>query len=157
MSHPPPVETRQPTGRDEPTQFITNRPSPKNVLKLSWPKQAISINLERQIEVQKWNTIIEAVGPSRCNLGRSLEELHTEADKWKVLPAVFHTRAPSTLRKHAGAMNLYMKWCQTQGVDPFPLREAVTWNYCSFLFETCAPATRAESFVKAARATIELL
>ena len=50
-----------------------------------------------------------------------------------------------------------MKWCQTQGVDPFPLREFVTWNYCSFLFETCAPATRADSFVRAARATIELL
>ena len=54
MSHPPPVELRRSSTINEPTQFITSRPNQKNILKLSWPKQAISINLERQIEVQKW-------------------------------------------------------------------------------------------------------
>ena len=71
--------------------------------------------------------------------------------------AVFATRAPSPLRKHAGAMNMYMGWRQVTGHDPFPTLEQKTWNYCSFLKGTCAPATRADSFIKAARVTIQLL
>ena len=52
---------------------------------------------------------------------------------------------------------MYMRWCQVSGYDPFPILEQKTWNYCSSLKETCAPATRADSFIKAARVTIQLL
>ena len=71
--------------------------------------------------------------------------------------AAFATRAPLTLRKHSGAMNMYTRCCQVSGYDPFPILEQKTWNYCSFLKESCAPATRADSFIKAARVTIQLL
>ena len=54
-------------------------------------------------------------------------------------------------------MNLYIMWCQTCGLDPFPLTEQKPLDYCNFLCQSCAPATRADSFVKAARATIDLL
>jgi len=52
---------------------------------------------------------------------------------------------------------MYMSWCQVSGYDPFPILEEKTWNYCSFLKESCAPATRADSFIKAAPVTIQLL
>ena len=118
MSRPPLLaEPEQPVPAA--TQF-TKTVAKMNVLKLSWPKQASSIDLERQIEVRKWKSIIEAVGPERCNLSRNLLELKTEDEKWNVLLAVFHTRAPATHRKHAGAMNLYMRWCQSYGFGPFP-------------------------------------
>ena len=54
-------------------------------------------------------------------------------------------------------MNMYMRWCQVSGHDPFPILEQKTWNYCSFLKGPFAPATRADSFIKAARVTIQLL
>ena len=111
----------------------------------------------KQTEVCKWKSIIEVVGPERCTLCKQLEETFSEDEKWKILMAVFSTRAPATLRKHAGAMNTYMRWCQVTGYDPSPIIEQKTWNYCSFLKGACAPATRADSFIKAARVTIQLL
>ena len=154
MTPPPPIQYVEPTPTE--LHFQVKRPYLK-ATKISWPKQAISIDLERQIEIRKWKSIIEIVGPESCSLGQNLSELKAELDKWNVLLAVFHNRAPSTLRKHAGAMNLYMKWCHTCRTDPFPIAEQKTWDYCNFLYQNCAPATRADTFVQAARATIDLL
>ena len=157
LSIPPPMATPKPTrdpGTGTENLSLSNPFHP--IRRIAWPKQAISFELERQVEVRKWKIIIEAVGPTRCNLGQNLKG-RSEDEKWKILLAVFHTKAPATLRKHAGAISLYMRWCQTSSIDPFPFSEQTSWNYCSFLFESCAPATRADSFVKAARATIQLL
>ncbi len=67
-----------------------------------------------------------------------------------MLPAVCHGKSAATLRKHAGAMNLYMRWAHSHGTAPFPFREQIVWNYVAFLHDARAPATRADSFIRAA-------
>ena len=134
MTPPPPIQYSEPRPA-EPEQPSAKTPYLK-ATKIPCPKQAISIDLERQIEIRKWKSIIEVVGPERCSLSQNLLELKTETEKWNVLLAVFHTRAPSTLRKHAGAMNLYMRWCHTCRIDPFPLTEQKTWNIATSCIRT---------------------
>ena len=58
LSRPPPIAEPEPQFQSGTIQFTNAKNNTKNVMKLPWPKRAISIDLERQIEVRKWKSII---------------------------------------------------------------------------------------------------
>ena len=125
--------------------------------RIKLPKVSPNIDEERETEVKKWKSIIEAAGPGASGLAIDLQKMTDEKEQWTNLLAVFHGRAPSTLRKHAGAINMYIRWATTAAAPPFPFSELVVWNYVAFLQETRAPATRADSFIKAGEMAVDCL
>jgi len=74
---------------------------PPKMRRLNWPKQPVDIDAERQIEITKWRSIIEAVGPERCKLAHDLMYARNDEDKWRTL-AVFHLKALDSTRLDYG-------------------------------------------------------
>ena len=125
--------------------------------RVCWPNSSPNVDEERAVEIRKWRSIIATAGPDASGLAADLQKLPSEAEQWKLLLAVFHGSAPATLRKHAGSINMFLRWAAGVGVVPLPLQEPTVWNYVSFLHESRAPATRADSFVKACGLAINCL
>ena len=76
-------------------------PRPPKMRRLNWPKQPVDIDAERRIEIKKWRSIIEAVGPERCKLAHDLMYARNDEDKWRTL-AVFHLKALDSTRLDYG-------------------------------------------------------
>ena len=94
MSRPPPVTEQAITLYKEQTHSLeASHPNKRMRSRLAWPKQAICIEVEKQNEVAKWKSIIEAVGPERSVLAQQLQHTKSEEDKWNIIMAVFATRA----------------------------------------------------------------
>ncbi len=149
---PPPLPIKRPAVQviSPSVKMPMGRPDKKR--RIRWPKLPTDVEEEKAVEIRKWRSIIEAIGPDLCRLADHLAEAQDEETQWKTLAAACYGKAPATLRKHAGALNMYMRWCHASGYAAFPFQEVTIWNYVSFLQESRAPATRADSFVKAAHA-----
>ena len=159
------VQFAPPPPRDPPPQVPFFAPE-RSVLQMAsapkrrrimWPKKPATDDEEKAVEIRKWQAIVDAVGPDRCRLAATLVPLADDVAKWRVLEAVCAGKSPATLRKHAGALKLYMRWAHSGGNAPFPFREVTIWNYVAFLHDERAPATRADSFLKAAFVAVDLL
>ena len=153
---PPPLPIKRPAVQviSPSVKMPMGRPDKKR--RIRWPKLPTDVEEEKAVEIRKWRSIIEAIGPDLCRLADHLAEAQDEETQWKTLAAACYGKAPATLRKHAGALNMYMRWCHASGYAAFPFQEVTIWNYVSFLQETRAPATRADSFMKAAHAAMDI-
>ena len=58
-------------------------------------------------------------------------------------------RSTATLLKRGQSLLMFIRWSRTEGITPFPLREAVVHRYVSELRMCKAPATRANAFLEA--------
>ena len=125
--------------------------------KIRWPRSSPQTDKEKELEILKWRGIIDSVGPSACGVAKDLEACKNEKEQWLLLTATFQDKAPTTLQKYAGALGLYTRWARTEAVVPYPFTEQIAWNYVSFLVGTGAPASRAKTFITAAKAAVDCL
>ncbi len=156
MAPPPPLVAKRQLPMTVVPPIMTARSGTDKKRRIRWPKEPASVEEEKAVEIKKWKNIIDAIGPEHCRIADQLNTANSEEDQWKTLAAACHDRAASTLRKHAGAINMFMRWCHSTGYQPFPFAETTVWNYVKFLNDTRAPATRADSMIKAAHATIDI-
>ncbi len=70
----------------------------------------------------------------------------------EVIDACFGLKSPGTLQKRLYALRAFSDWCGTMGnINWLPLSESIAWQYIRHLKTSGAPATKAATFLEAAR------
>ena len=151
VSQPPPLQVQH---RDtylpgqESSPSLCRPHQPASVQRASWPKVLPVTNSELQQELTKWQQLIATIGVEHSQLARKLVGMSTDDKRMETLKATFHG-PHETMRKHSGSINLYVRWCHSSCVIPFPLTEDKIFEYIASLDRTRAAPTRADTFIRA--------
>ena len=106
--------------------------------------------------LQKWEVIIEMAEPVHSSLLQLLAECKTEQEVRDMIENAFRGNW-GTCNKRAGSFAMFVRWCRTTQIKPFPLTVHKVCQYVEMLRQENASATRAHSFLGAGRyATVHL-
>ena len=96
--------------------------------------------------IRKWASIL-LICPLAFDLGRKLaaQQSSTREAVYEGLSHIFSGRSSGTLHNRAGPILRYVAWCQSVGVDPFPLMEQHCYDFARG--STHAAPTFLQSFI----------
>ena len=98
--------------------------------------------------LRMWRGILGVMGNS-SELFIQMGEATSERVASRSFSSAFFGKPPSTLNKRAISLMQYIRWARSSKLEPFPLSEAVIFQYMEDLLEEGAPPTRAQSFSEA--------
>ena len=103
----------------------------------------------------------------RYNLEYSItgKQIHDECQSgchqqraYEIVDAVLGVKSPATLIKRANALLAFTRWfARGSALDSNPFQEHVVWEYFQFLRSSCAPATKADTFMSSLRFAYHIL
>ena len=77
---------------------------------------------------------------------------------YEIVDAVLGVKSPATLIKRANALLAFTRWfARGSALDSNPFQEHVVWEYFQFLRSSCAPATKADTFMSSLRFAYHIL
>lgn len=95
---------------------------------------------ERRKAYDQWLVVISLFGPSN----RVVQDLDHMGDG--MLDDLFAKKKTGTLKVRVSSVLLYIRWCQSRALQPFPMAVRQVYWYVDDLRKSGAPATRASSF-----------
>ena len=122
----------------------------------------------------KWQALAEEAGTEHSGLAKLLVQTNgasgadgrlsamcmeslTKASKLDILSDQLGVKAASTLHQRGGRVAMFIRWCKSVGIDPFPLTTEKVYQYCFQCRIEKAPATRAVEVLKGLRLATILL
>ena len=129
-----------------PAEQLTTPPmvlAPKLLLKSSRAHPVEEEAVSRSAALRAWIPMLEIMKGATLLFIQLKGELTEEG-----ISPYLATRRTSTLAVRASAFRLFLKWADEVNVDPEDLDERMAFAYLSFLQQSSAPPSRAESFVK---------
>lgn len=95
---------------------------------------------ERRKAYDQWLVVISLFGPSN----RVVQDLDHMGDG--MLDDLFAKKKTGALKVRVSSVLLYIRWCQSRALQPFPMAVRQVYWYVDDLRKSGAPATRASSF-----------
>ena len=101
--------------------------------------------------IRKWQGIISQA-PFEFDLGRRVSRDRPLGDTLpEGLRYVFAGKAAETLHGRANPFLRFIKWCRDEGVEPFPIREALVFLFCTRMESACSAPSFLQSFLTTLR------
>ncbi len=117
----------------------------------SMPMKNVSDEAERAAAVGRWKQLVD-IAPECFQVGRQLlkeVDLLGESDAFGTFTDILAEKATSTLLGRSGPLLKFKEWCFRRGSVPWPLNEALVYQYLCETREAGAAPTAAGAFLSA--------